>query len=180
VFHVQLRQFPHVTRAFNLERGELDARVLGPWTAGAAVELNERSWSPDKARLTVYEGPELRTEEIGLGRGWANVTRAGEDVTDRLLAEARGPSAVELFKEQILGSLPIELRALVELAGEQRQLARPSERLALAEQAVWELLHEGRATLRTRDGAGIERVDWQESLLSWGTWTDSGLKLHGP
>jgi len=176
---VQLRQFPHVTRAFNLNRGELDARVLGPWAAGASVELNERSWSPDKARLTIYEGPELRTEDIGLGRGWANVTRDGEDVTDRLLAEAHRPSAVELFKEQILARLPIELPALVELAGEQHQLARASERLALAEQAVWELLHEGRATLRTQMGATVERDQWQETLLSWATWTDSGLQLRG-
>ena len=37
----------------------------------------ERSWEPAKARLTVYEGPEVRPDDMGLGRGWATVTRGG-------------------------------------------------------------------------------------------------------
>ena len=31
VFHVELRQFPHVARVFNLSREELDARFARPW-----------------------------------------------------------------------------------------------------------------------------------------------------
>ena len=55
MFHVELRQFPNVTRAFNLTREELDERILGPWIAQAGIELNDRRWSTEKARLTVYE-----------------------------------------------------------------------------------------------------------------------------
>ena len=46
VFHVELRQFPHQTRAFNLTREELDARILGPWVSAGGVELDDRRWSP--------------------------------------------------------------------------------------------------------------------------------------
>jgi len=92
VFHVQLRQFPNVARAFNLTREELDSQILVPWAAGEPVTWSDRKWPPDKARITIYEGPQLRTEEIGLGRGWANATRTGEDVTERVLTEAQRPS----------------------------------------------------------------------------------------
>ena len=86
VFHVEVRQFPHVARSFNLSERELNAKVLAPWSRGEVVELGERRWTPDKAKLTIFEAPELRTDEIGMGRGWGNVTRQGQEVTERLLA----------------------------------------------------------------------------------------------
>ena len=89
VFHVELRQFPHQTRAFNLTREELDARIVGPWIAGEAIELNEYRWLPDRATLTIYEGPLLGVADMGLGRGWQNVTRKGREVTQEVLIEAR-------------------------------------------------------------------------------------------
>src|SRR5204863_2643722 len=64
VFHVELRQFPNVARSFNLSESELHARVVGPWVAERPLELDDRRWSPDKARLTIYEGPRLAPEEI--------------------------------------------------------------------------------------------------------------------
>ena len=73
MFHLELRQFPHVARAFNLSREELERRFVGPWVSGQAIDQDDRRWSPEKARLTILEGPELRLEEIGLGRGWANL-----------------------------------------------------------------------------------------------------------
>ena len=90
-----------------------------------------------------------------MGRGWANVTRDGEDVTARLLAEAAHPPPVAELKRELLERCaygPLSLGRLVELAGERYPQARVSERLALCEQAVWELLHEGAVRLM-RGGA---------------------------
>jgi len=184
VFHVQLRQFPNVTRAFNLSREELNARILGPWTAGESVEWDDRQWSPDRAKLTIYEGPELRSEEMGIGRGWANVTRSGEDVTERLLAESERPDgreqALAALREQILaraGAGPLHLGAVVEVASELRPDWRASDRLALAEQALWELLHLGSIRIVCAaagvGGGGavvVERERWQPLLFDWATW----------
>ena len=44
MFHVELRQFPHVTRSFNLTREELDAARAAPVGGGAAIELDDRRW----------------------------------------------------------------------------------------------------------------------------------------
>jgi hypothetical protein len=179
VFHVELRQFPHQTRSFNLTREELDARVLGPWVSGRAVELDDRRWAPDRARLTIYEGPVLAGDQLGLGRGWANVTREGEDVTARLLAEAAHPPPVAELKRDLVaradgGSVPFA--TLVELTTERYPQARVSERLALCEQAVWELLHEGAVEL-TRDGVALANEEWQAALLDWGAWAGDELAL---
>ena len=105
MYHVELRQFPHVARAFNLERAELDGRFLRAWVAGTVIEHDDRRWAPERARLTVLEGPALRSEDLGLGRGWASVTRRCEDVTEAVLAEAeRGARArpeVEALKDAV-------------------------------------------------------------------------------
>ena len=60
-----------------------------PWLAGEAIELNEYRWLPDRATLTIYEAPGLAVADMGLGRGWQNVTRSGRDVTQEVLIEAR-------------------------------------------------------------------------------------------
>jgi hypothetical protein len=181
VFHVQFRQFPNVARTFNLTREELDARILRPWAAGQSVKWSDRRWSPDKAKLTIYEGPALRPEEIGLGRGWQNATRSGEDVTERVLAESDQPSAKDealaLLKQQLLDrcrdAKVVPIRETVVAAGELQPDWRASDRLALAEQAIWELLHLGSVRLlRLIDGhaAVVEREEWQPLLLEWTTW----------
>jgi hypothetical protein len=176
VFHVELRQFPNQTRMFNLGREELEARILKPWVSGTAVDVDDRRWAPDRARLTVYEGPRLEADQLGMGRGWGNVTRQGEDVTARVLTQARAsvarPAPVLAFKYEIVarcaaGALP--LAQVVELAGESYPQARVSEQVALAERAVWELLHEGAVQLRRR-GEAVVAEDWQEALLSWEAW----------
>ncbi len=177
VFHVQLRQFPHATRAFNLSREELDSRILRPWAAGRAVELDERRWEPDRARLTIVEGPELAQEEIGLGRGWANAMRRGHDVTAQLLAQLERMPGLEELKRELLSTIDargrLPLPQVVELAGERQLRSRPSERLALCEQAVWELLHQRQ--LRMLRGEQPLRADqWQLVLLDWTTWTAGG------
>src|ERR1035441_1029610 len=94
MFHVELRQFPYVARAFNLTPDELQTRVLGAWVRGEVVELDDRHWGPEKARLTIYEGPQLRPEEMGLGRSWANVTKNCTEVTEQLLTlERQAPAS---------------------------------------------------------------------------------------
>ena len=69
------------------------------------------------------------------------------------------------------------VRRLVELSGERYPEARVSERIALCEQAVWELLHEGEAGL-TRGGAAVPRDDWQGVLLRWEAWTGEAVAIE--
>ena len=183
MFHVELRQFPHQARAFNLTREELTARIVGPWVSGRSIELDERRWSPERARLTIYEGPLLAPDQLGMGRGWGNVTRTGEDVTGRLLDEASAslahPAPVVDLKYEIVArcagrSLPVG--DVVELVGERYPQSRVSERLALAEQAVWELLHE-RAVQLARAGEPVGQEQWQATLFDWAAWSGDAVTL---
>jgi hypothetical protein len=175
VFHVELRRFPHVARAFNLEEEELQTRVILPWVRGAPVRLEDRFWPPDRSRLTIYEGPEIAAEERGLGRGWSAVTREGENVTARMI-EAAGnlvPRASHIKRRLLETEESVALSEAVALAGPG---GRPSERLAAAEQAVWELLHEGRVEL-IRSGAPVAAQEWEGVLLRWETWSDPALQV---
>jgi catechol 2,3-dioxygenase-like lactoylglutathione lyase family enzyme len=85
MFHIELRQFPHAARAFNLTCEQLRARFVEPWLRVEVVELDSQRFAPERAKLTIYEGPELETADIGMGRGWQSVMRRGEDVTEREL-----------------------------------------------------------------------------------------------
>lgn len=180
MFHVELRQFPHQTRTFNLTREELDERIVTPWLAGEVIELNEYRWLPDRATLTIYEAPGLAVADMGLGRGWQNVTRSGRDVTQEVLIEARHddgrmPTADD-FKAEIAARSAagaISISGVVELAGEWYPQSRVSERIALCEGVVWELLHSVPVTL-SRRGNPVPAYEWQELLLTWPTWTDDG------
>ncbi len=176
MYHVELRQFPHVARAFNLTREQLDQRFVRPWVAGAAVELDDRRWTREKARLTIYEAPELATEERGMGRGWGNVTRTGQDVSAPLLNQAEGTAAalaaeLERFKDEVLehcAKEPQSLHALLLLANHNHPGWRVSDRLALTERAVWELLHQGRVAMS--DGQPVPRERWESKVLDWESW----------
>lgn len=182
MFHVELRQFPNQTRAFNLTREQLESRIVSPWVTDGAIELDDRRWSSDRAKLTIYEGPELAPDQLGLGRGWSNVTRSGDDVTARVLAERAQPAPVTELKRELqdrCGYGPVSLRRLVELAAERYPQSRVSERVALCEQAVWELLHEGSVRL-VRAGAPVERTHWQEVVLRWEAWTSEAVTIEPP
>jgi hypothetical protein len=183
VFHVELRQFPHQARAFNLSREELETRILSLWGAGSSIELDERHWSPKQARLTIYEGPHLAPDQLGMGPGWQNVTREGEDVTARVLAEASAavahPSPVVDLKYEIIARCagrPLPVGRVVELVSERYPRARVSERVALSEQAVWELLHEGAVQL-LHDGAAVAKEDWQATLVDWCAWSGESVTV---
>ena len=183
MFHVELRQFPHQARAFNLTREELSARIVAPWVSGRPIELDERRWSPERARLTIYEAPRLPANQLGMGRGWGNVTRAGEDVTGKVLTEASAalahPAPVVELKYDIVARCagrPLLVGDVVELVGERYPQSRISERVALAEQAVWELLHEEAIQL-IGSGEPVPRDEWQATLFSWETWSGSTVTL---
>ena len=152
------------------------ARFVMPWIRGAAITLDDRRWSQDKkTRLTVYDAPPIAPEQRGLGRGWSTVTRAGEDVTKTVLDRAAKVIAPPVPLAELKAKLaaaahggPIPAREAVAMAGGR---GRTSERLALAEQAVWELLHEGQLSLADADGpVGSDR--WESLLLAWETWSD--------
>jgi SnoaL-like domain len=176
MFHVELRRFPNVARAFNVPEDELRTRYVIPWVRGVPISLGDRRWTADKkTRLTVYEAPAIAAEDRGMGRGWSTVTRGGREVTASVLDDARKaiapPISLAALKVSLLaaaerGSLtPSEAVALAGRRG------RASERLAVTEQAVWELLHEGRLVLVDAVGpVGNDR--WESLLLSWEAWAD--------
>lgn len=145
MFHVELRKFPHNACAFNLGEAEL-RELLVPWSRERWIELGERKWNPNEARLTVLEGPHLPVEELAMGRGWGNAQHQGEDVTERVLERARapGPSA-DAELRSLLGADPDVLLQAWRLAARRRPELSPSESLALAEQ-----------TLRSLDGGSSE------------------------
>lgn len=191
VFHVELRQFPHLARAFNLNRDEIDARIIGPWVRNAPVDFDDRRWPPERARLTVYEGPALRPEEIGLGRGWANATRSGEDVTGQLLADAERQavaapqgavspaSSLKALEAEILdrcAASPIAVSDVLAMVNDRHPQWRVSDRIALAERSIWEMLHGGRIRMSRAIDATRQPVasdEWEPVLLAWSTWAQA-------
>jgi hypothetical protein len=179
MFHLELRQFPHVARVFNLSRAELDVRFVRPWVNGTVIEHDDRRWAPERARLTIYEGPELRTDEIGMGRGWATVGKTSHEVTETVLGEvqrgAGASAAVQSFTAtlELAAASPLSPGEVVQLATQDFPHWRPSEQLALAEQTVWEMLHHGQLTV-TRAGEAVDPAGWQPILLSWATWAGDG------
>ncbi len=190
MFHVELRQRPHVARAFNLEEQEVTNGFLGPLVTGRALTYSDQEWDPKKTRLTVIEGPELRLEEMGMGRGWANAQRSGTDVTERLMSRAREQNqrhpALDRLKQRIAGRLdagPLLLNRVVALTEDLMPGRRASERLAVAELAVWELLHERSLELgadRATDGATLDEPEWQRHLLAWESWSEGGSCVRRP
>lgn len=186
MFHVELRQFPHQTRAFNLTREQLLAGILLPWVADEPVQLSDRTWSPRRTRISIYEGPALGPDEIGLGRGWAKARRDGAEVTARLLEEARQISPatrldaqLQHFKELVVARSEqgeVELRQVLALANERYSQWRVSDRVALAERSVWELLHQGRLEMHS-SGSPVGADRWAPLLLRWETWDAEEVTL---
>lgn len=176
MYHVELRQFPHVARAFNLHREDLETRFLRPWLAGDMIDYDDRRWAADRVRLKILEGPEVTIEEMGLGRGWAEAGRSSSDVTDSVIAQARrGAEArpeLEALKdaaEEVAAGRHVTLQDVMALAAAAHPGWRASEQLALAEQTVWEMLHQGRLEMSAA-GQPVPRERWQAFVLSWESW----------
>jgi len=183
-YHLQLRMRPHMARAFNLTAEELTARFLAPLVNGRELIYNDREWSPRKTTVTIYEGPELAVEQMGMGRGWGNVQRSGTDVTDRVLSQAREQTArhpaLDRLAERLAGRLsagPVALGEVVVLADDLMEGRLVSERLAVAERAVWELLQGGRATLLA-DGVAVSGERWREVLTRSGSWLQEDVWIE--
>jgi hypothetical protein len=151
MYHIELRQFPHNTCRFNLTDQELRA-VLEPWVREKFVEVGERKWSPHQAKLTILEGPRLEVQQLSMGRGWGAAQRQSEDVTERLLAQAKQADEATAgvgdatpaggFAEQFLSLLGADPAALLQawrLIAERRPELSPSESLALAEATLTSL-----------------------------------------
>ena len=187
-YHLELRQFPHVARVFNLTRDELEARFVRPWVGGAMIEHDDRRWAPERSRLKILEGPELPPHELGMGRGWTTAARSATDVTDSVIAQARrGAEArpeVETLKAAIgeVAGTPLGFQDVMALAAAAHPNWRASQQLELAEQAVWEMLHQGLVVMSV-GGSVVARERWQPVVLSWATWagvTTEPFRLHQP
>ena len=142
MFHIEVRQFPHSGRRFNMTPADV-GHFLEAWVAGRPVALGERRWHPQQARLTILEGPELADHQLSIGRGWRAAQRDAADVTERLLGEAReafagagadtsrppGPSELTT----LLGPQSETLLGAWRRAAERHPERSPSECLSLAE-----------------------------------------------
>jgi hypothetical protein len=164
MYHLELRQFPHNAWRFNLSDDQLHA-IVEPWAREQIVEIGERKWSPQQAKITILEGPQLDIAQLSMGRGWRAAQRSSENVTERVLAAARqasssaalapaathasstdaGPIADPLALgvlddlrsvAALLGSEPTVLLDAWRVAAASSPGLAPSQSLAQAEQAV--------------------------------------------
>jgi hypothetical protein len=157
MYHIELRHFPHNVCHFNLTDLELRA-IVEPWVLDKFVEVGERKWHREQARLTIIEGPRLGNEQLTMGRGWRAAQRQGEDVTERVLAAASetpqqaapasaglepsdappmsDPLALGVQIAALLGSDPMGLLDAWRAAATSSPGLSPSESLALAEQTL--------------------------------------------
>jgi hypothetical protein len=174
MFHVEMRSGMQVVREFNLSEERLWLEFLAPLMADAGFSVEGHEFIPRQTRLKVYEGPELRTDQLGMGRGWQNVERTAVDVTERLLSRARAhtattaaqpaeprpatpanpatanPAAAPLLRERLIGRLsagPIAAPEILAAAAELLPETDEQERRDAAGRAVWELLERGVAQL---------------------------------
>jgi hypothetical protein len=199
VYHIELRQFPHNFSHFNLTQLQL-RKVVEPWTAGETVELGDRKWNPDRAKLTILEGPEIPISQLTMGRGWPMAQRQGEDVTARVLAESneRGRPPVGSADRDsrpagsLADSLALEVLSLLadgpatpaeawRLAAARSPESSAVESLALAEQALRALMRSRLIVLSRAPslegasaGAGADTDKLDELLQAVDTWTGDG------
>ncbi|HWD70687.1 MAG TPA: hypothetical protein VG293_10870 [Solirubrobacteraceae bacterium] len=161
MFHVEMRMGIQLVREFNLSERRLWLQFLQPLMADQDFTLEGHEFSPRQTRLKVYEGPELRPDQLGMGRGWQNVERSAGDVTERVLARAREhsaradperaqPAAADLLRERLIGRLsagPARAAEVLAMAAEMMPDSSDAERLQAAQEACWALLERGVAQL---------------------------------
>jgi hypothetical protein len=93
MYHIELRQFPHNMCHFNMTERELLDTVVIAWAQEQWIEMGDRKWNPHQSKLKVLEGPEIPVEQLSMGRGWPTAQRLSEDVTERVLAQAKQAQA---------------------------------------------------------------------------------------
>jgi hypothetical protein len=199
VYHIELREFPHNTHAYNLDAARLQSTVLTPWVAEKVFEVGGRQWIPQRTTLTILEGPELPLHSLGLGRGWNNALRKSKNVTDEVLGAAKtGTAAIATGARPSAGRAPdIERDILARCAvaplslpavWDRAELVAPTasagERLVLAEAALGHLLAEGHVELRRgedSDATSLSSEDADAVLRTreaWGNDRSSALFVH--
>jgi hypothetical protein len=166
MFHVEMRMGTQVVREFNLSEERLWVVFLAPLMDDRPFVVEDHEYIPHETRLKVFEGDELRLDQLGMGRGWQNVERAYTDVTERVLARAREhtaakarpsqpataghPPATELLRERLIGRLsagPITAAEVLSTALELMPGSDEPELLDVAQRAVWALLERDVAML---------------------------------
>jgi hypothetical protein len=172
MFHIELRQGIQSVRAFNMNEQQLSARFLAPLLADQEFTYEGHDWTPRKVRIRIFEGPELQTYQLGMGRGWQEVERKYSDVTAAVLGAARGRAtasptppanptqptapttqpqeAVDPLRERLIGRLfagPVSFDEVVKMAAELMPDNTADVQLAAAERAAVEVLQAGGAQL---------------------------------
>jgi hypothetical protein len=166
MFHVEIRSGLHQVRMFNLSEQRLWLEFLAPLMADDDFTVEDHDFTPHQSRLTVYEGPELRPDQLmGMGRGWQNVERTATDVTERVLERARehtdrqkrnatagssAPAAADLVRERLIGRIaagPVSAEEILAIVAELMPAGSEQERLDVAKSATWALLERGAAQL---------------------------------
>jgi hypothetical protein len=97
MFHVEISAGFHRARVFNLNQGDVIAKVVQPWLEERRIEMGDREWNPRDSSLRILEGPEMKNQDLSFGQGWANAERASENVTRELLSSAPPPAAPDAF-----------------------------------------------------------------------------------
>jgi hypothetical protein len=151
MFHIELRQFPHNMCHFNMTERELFETIVDGWAREQWIELGDRKWNPHQSKLIVLEGPQIPVEQLSMGRGWPTAQRQGEDVTERVIAQAKQAAASAVAPQAAVGAAPGEIAGQLQtllgedpeallaawrLATERRRELAPSEALALAEETL--------------------------------------------
>jgi hypothetical protein len=162
MYHVQLYTRLHQARVYNLDQEELQRGFLDPMRLSGLFVYEGHEWEPRKTKLSVYEAERLRPDQIAMGRGWANVMKLGQDVTQQVLAQrpapgpvAGSPAAVMQLKERLIGRLsagPVTLQEIIAMAGDLMPESDDAEQLAASHRAASELLHSGAASLAPPSG----------------------------
>jgi len=97
MYHVEISAGFHRARVFNLDQGDVMAKIVQPWLEERAIEMGDREWKPRESSLRILEGPEMKNQDLSFGQGWANAERASENVTREILDTAPPPAAPDAF-----------------------------------------------------------------------------------
>lgn len=93
MYHVEISTGVHRARVFNLDRGDVVAKVIRPWLDERTIAMGDRKWEPRTSTLRILEGPQMENADLSFGQGWSNAERKSEDVTGTLLAQVPPPPA---------------------------------------------------------------------------------------
>jgi len=197
VYHVELREFPHNTHAFNLDEERLRTEILDPFARGEIFELGGREWVPQRTQLTVLEGAELPLHALSMGRGWNNARRKAQDVTSAVLelleaappapAASASASREEAMVRDILARCamgPLSLAAVWDRAEIVAPDGSSGDWLVLAQGAVSKLLADGRVTLRRGEEPDASAIATDELAAvlrtreAWASDRATALFLH--